>query len=294
MAWRLSLIHILIGFYGVVTVTAKKTDLILGSMDFTESELFCYMIEEVAEDRMDIEVESKVDLGGSSICFSSIKADEIDGYVEYTGTAYVNILGHEAISDVDQVFRTVQEEYMEKFGIAVLDSLNVNNTYTLSTTKEIAEKYGLKTISDLKQYNGQLRSVTTLMFLNRVDGLEGVKQAYGLTFKDETGVDGSARYTALLSGECDLIDAYSTDGLLKKFDLVKLEDDKGFFPPYYAVPMFNEEVIQKYPGLVDVCAEIGAVLNDDIMAELNYRVDELGEKPADVAHKFLVENGLIQ
>ena len=235
-----------------------------------------------------------MDLGGSSICFSSIKSDEIDGYVEYTGTAYVNILGHEAISDVDQVFRTVQEEYMEKFGIAVLDSLNVNNTYTLSTTKEIAEKYGLKTISDLKQYNGQLRSVTTLMFLNRVDGLEGVKQAYGLTFKDETGVDGSARYTALLSGECDLIDAYSTDGLLKKFDLVKLEDDKGFFPPYYAVPMFNEEVIQKYPGLVDVCAEIGAVLNDDIMAELNYRVDELGEKPADVAHKFLVENGLIQ
>ena len=116
-----------------------------------------------------------------------------------------------------------------------------------------------------------------------------MKALYGLEFAEETGVDGAPRYTALMSGEGDLIDAYSTDGLLKKFDLVVLEDDKGAFPPYYAVPVFRGEVMEQYPELADISRELGEVLTTDRMAELNYLVDEEDQDPKDVAHDFLAE-----
>ena len=162
----------------------------------------------------------------------------------------------------------------------------MNNTYTLSTTREIADKYGLETISDLRKWNGQLRATTTLTFLNREDGLPGVKELYGLEFASETGVDGAPRYTALMSGEGDLIDAYSTDGLLKKFELVVLEDDLGAFPPYYAVPVFRGEIMEQYPEIGEVSQALGEVLTTDRMAELNYLVDEEDQNPRDVPTIF--------
>lgn len=270
--------------------TKKKADITIGSMDFSENEIFAYMLSEAIEKELGVDVETIPDLGAGSICLSSIKSGEIDGYVDYTGTLYVNILQNPASSDVEQVYAESVKGMKEKYGLDVLNSLNVNNTYTISTTKEIAEKYGLKTLSDLKKVNGQLTICSTLAFMNREDGLLGVKDLYGITFKDEVGVDGSPRYTALMSGKGDLIDAYSTDGLLKKFDLVILEDDKGAFPPYYAVPVFREEIMEQYPEIADITEKLAEVLSTDAMAGLNYLVDEEGQKPQDVAHNFLAEN----
>lgn len=261
----------------------------IGSMDFSENEVLMYMLAEAVEAGTDIRVETVPDLGGSSICFSSVKSGDIDGYVEYTGTIYVSILKKEAISDVQQVYDEAKSG-MQQYGLEVLNSLNVNNTYTLSTTKEIAEKYGLKTIGDLLERNGQYRAICTLTFLNRADGLPAVKEAYGLRFADETGVDGAARYTALMSGEGDLIDAYSTDGLLEKFGLVILEDDRGVFPPYYAVPVFREETVQAHPELAEISEKLGSVLSTEKMAKLNYQVDEGIKTAEEAAHDFLLEN----
>ena len=267
----------------------KKADLRVASMDFSENEILAYMLSEAIETKLGLSVDTVLDLGGSSVCVTAINSGEIDGYIEYTGTIYVSILDQPAIPDVEKVYEESKAGMKELYGLEVLNSLNVNNTYTLSTTKEIAEKYGLKTISDLKKWNGQLRATTTLTFLNREDGLPGVKALYGLEFAEETGVDGAPRYTALMSGEGDLIDAYSTDGLLKKFDLVVLEDDMGAFPPYYAVPVFRGEVMEQYPEIADISQALGEALTTDRMAELNYLVDEEDQDPMDVAHNFLTE-----
>ena len=125
--------------------------------------------------------------------------------------------------------------------------------------------------------------------MNREDGILGVEDRYGIQF-NKVGVDGSARYTALMSGEGQVIDAYSTDGLLKKFDLAILEDDQGVFPPYYAVPVFREEIMEQYPEIAEVTEALAGVLSTDTMAELNYLVDEEGQKAEEVAHNFLAEN----
>ena len=268
----------------------EENQITIASQDFTENEILAYMMEEMIENETGYNVEVIPDLGGESVCLSSIRAGEIDGYVDYTGTLYVNVLKKEAISDVNQVYEETRSSMLEQYNLVVLPSLNVNNTYTISTTKEIAEEYGLDTISDLKKQGGKLRMVSTLSFLNREDGLKRVKSVYGLTFSDEIGVDGASRYTALMNGEGELIDAYSTDGLLEKFELKILEDDKGAFPPYYAVPVFRSEIIEKYPVISSVTEKMTELLSTEEMAKLNYLVDEEGMSPKDVAHDFLDNN----
>ena len=269
--------------------TKKTADIRIASMDFTENEIFAYMLSESIERELGLDVETTPDLGAGSVCMSSIQSNEIDGYVDYTGTLYVNILKNPASSDVEQVYQDSVKGMKEQYGLEVLNSLNVNNTYTLSTTKELAEQYSLKTISDLKSLPQPVIICSTLAFMNREDGLLGVEDRYGFQF-DKKGVDGSARYTALMNGEGQVIDAYSTDGLLKKFDLAVLEDDAGVFPPYYAVPVFRGEIMEKYPEIREITEQLASVLSTDVMAGLNYLVDEEGQKPQDVAHEFLQEN----
>lgn len=269
---------------------AQKVDIRLGTMDFAENEILAYMLAESIETSLGLNVEVVPDLGGSTICFTSVKSGDIDGYVEYTGTLYVNILGNKATSDMEKVYNVSKEEMKKQYNLEMLNSLNVNNTYTLSTTKEFAQAHGLKTISDLAKVDDQTRVITTLMFLNREDGLLGVKKLYGLNFASETGVDGSQRYTALLNGEGDVIDAYATDGLLRKFDLQVLEDDKGAFPPYYAVPLLKAEILEQHPEIADIAEKLAGVLNNEVMADMNYVVDEEDRDPAQVAHEFLEKN----
>lgn len=170
--------------------TKKTADIRIASMDFTENEIFAYMLSESIERELGLDVETTPDLGAGSVCMSSIQSNEIDGYVDYTGTLYVNILKNPASSDVEQVYQDSVKGMKEQYGLEVLNSLNVNNTYTLSTTKELAEQYSLKTISDMKSLPQPVTICSTLAFMNREDGLLGVEDRYGFQF-DKKGVDGS-------------------------------------------------------------------------------------------------------
>ena len=136
-------------------------------------------------------------------------------------------------------------------------------------------------------------SGTTYEFMNREDGLLGLQKKYNLRFKENIGINGSLRYTALDNNEINITSAFATDGLLKKFDLVCLEDDKSLFPPYYAIPLVRGDVAEKYPEIVPLIAELGQLLTDDVMVELNYQVDEMQKAPSEVATQFLKAQGLI-
>lgn len=272
--------------------TEEKT-ISIGSKDFTEQLVLCNLYADVIENDTDIKVERRENLGGSEICYEAQKKGEIDMYVEYTGTAYMNIMKEESISDTNQVYQAVKKYFKEKDGLELLDQTAFNNTYTLAVSDETAEQYQLSKISDLKNTGSRLRIGSTLEFLNRADGLPGLCKEYGFQFKEETGIDGSPRYTALENKKVDVVDAFATDGLLKKFKLKVLEDDKNYFPPYYAVPVIREDTLKKYPELSDSINELSSVLTNDAMMEMNYEVDETGKEPKDVAHDFLTEQGII-
>lgn len=171
--------------------------------------------------------------------------------------------------------------------------MSFNNTYTLAVTQETAEKYHLDKISDLAKISGSLTSGTTFEFSNREDGLSGLQKTYGFQMGKNLTLDSSPRYTALGSGEVDVIDAFATDGLLKKFDLKTLTDDKNFFPPYFAIPVIRADSLEKCPEIAGIMEELAPFLTNEVMIELNYKVDELQQSPAAVAQEFLKENGLI-
>lgn len=272
---------------------SSQREITIGSMDFTEQEILSYMINDLIEENTDIEVNQRLSLGSSSIVLSALQNNDIDLYVDYTGTIYGSVLKKSPNNNVQEVYDISKKEMKDIYDLNVLDDLNFNNTYTLAVTQETATKYNLKTISDLSAVSSELIFSPTLTFMERNDCWLGLKEAYPINFKDIIPMDGAPRYLALTNKESDVVDAYSTDGLIKKYNLVVLEDDKNFFLPYHAIPIANNNLIENYPEIVSLLEELSNYLNDDIMRELNYLVDEERQKPEDVAYNFLEENNLI-
>ncbi len=290
-----------IAIIGIITfnslggaINKKDGDTItIGSKDYTEQIVLMNLYADIIEDRTNINVIRKENLGGTQVCVAAMQKGEIDMYLDYTGTQFMSILKHNTNSDVQEVYEISKKEMKEKYGFDLLEQTTFNNTYVLAMKKETADKYNINTTSDLKAYAPEFITGTTLEFLNREDGYVKLCEYYGLDFKNNKGMDSSARYLALDSDEVQIIDAFATDGLLKKFKLKLLKDDKEFFPPYHAVPTLREDTLAKHPELEKVCNELSKKLTNEVMQDLNYQVDELGKKPADVARKWLINEKII-
>ena len=280
----------------VTKIPFNKSDktIVIGSKNFTEQLILGNMLQQLIEDNTDINVETSLNLGGTQIAFNALKSGSIDLYVEYTGTAYVNLLNiNDGNTNPEDVYNTVKDKFEKDLSLEFLKPIGFNNTYAIATTKEIAEKYNLKKVSDLQAISRDLLAGPTIEFANREDGLLGLNKAYNLNFKNVKPVDGGLRYTALVNGESDIIDAFTTDGLVDKFDLTILEDDKNFFPPYYAAPLIRMDTLEKYPELEEVLSLLEGKITDEVMRKLNYEVDVNGKDPKIVANEFLVNEGLV-
>lgn len=279
----------------VATVIYKNNDkkIVIGSKNFTEQLILGNMVSDLIEKNTDIKVERKLNLGGTQVAFSAMKAGELDMYVEYTGTGLVNILKQDVVNDPKKAYDIVYTEFKNKYNMEWLEPLGFNNTYTLAVRKDTAKKYNLETFSDLAKVSSNLIIGPTIEFANRKDGYLGLGKEYNMNFKDVKAVDGGLRYTAINNNKSDVTDAFLTDGLLKSFDLKVLKDDKNFFPPYYAVPLIREDTLKKYPELKGIINKLAGKVDDETMRSLNYRVDKLGESPESVAKDFLKKQGLI-
>jgi glycine betaine/choline ABC-type transport system substrate-binding protein/ABC-type proline/glycine betaine transport system permease subunit len=272
----------------------KKDSIVVGSKNFNEQLIIGNMMADLLEEYTDLNVVRKLNLGGTSVAYNALETGELDVYAEYTGTALVNIMQHETVTDSEKAYNIVKEYFNKEHQLSFLEPIGFNNTYTLSISKELAGKYNMKTFSDLAKVSNGLVLGSTMEFANRQDGYLGLKEVYNMNFKEVKGMDGGLRYTSLNSKETDVTDAFSTDGLLKAFDLVVLEDDMNFFPPYYAVPFVRNETLEKYPEVKDVLNKLAGLIDDEEMRELNYKVDKLGESPEKVSKDFLKMKRLIK
>jgi osmoprotectant transport system permease protein len=266
----------------------------VGGKNFTEQIILVNIVGELIEENSDLKVEYKPNLGGTSVVFSAMKSGDVDISVDYTGTGLVDIMKHKLIKDPDKVYNIVKKYYDKNFQIEWLKPIGFNNTYTLAVSQDTAKKYNLNSISDLSNVSGDCSLGATMEFTERPDTLKAIESVYGAKFKDVKGIDGGLRYTALNQKKVDVIDAFSTDGLLEQFKLKVLKDDKNAFPPYYAVPLVRKQVILKHPELKEILNRLSGKIDDQTMMELNYKVDSLGEEPKTVAHDFLKSNGLVK
>lgn len=288
-----SIVLIAAGGFKVYSTANAEEKIVVGSKNFTESLILGNMLADLIENKTDIQVERKLNLGGSQVAFNALKSGDIDLYVEYTGTGLVNILKQPPESDSDKVYDFVKKEFNDKYNIELLKPLGFNNTYALAVRQDTAKEYNLDTISDLAKISGNLIMGPTIEFPNREDGLIGLSKTYNMAFKDVKAVDGGLRYTALDNHKSDVIDAFSTDGLIEAFNLKVLKDDQNFFPPYYAVPIIKEETLKEHPELKKAINTLAGKLSDEKMRELNYKVDSQKQSPAKVAKEYLEKEGLL-
>lgn len=272
----------------------KRDDFVVGSKNFTEQLILGNMYATLVEENTDLDVKrTGLNLGGSSVAWEALKSGDIDMYVEYTGTGLVNIMQEEVVNNPQKAYDIVKEHFDKEYDVTWLDTIGINNTYVLAVRQDTAKKYNLKKVSDLKGKEDKLIFGPTMEFTDREDGYLGMQSLYGIKFNTVKPVDGGLRYTAIANGESDIIDAYATDGLLKAYELITLEDDKQLFPPYHGAPIVRNDTIEKYPELKDVLNRLAGQIDDPTMRELNYKVDKLGEDPRTVADEFLKEKGLI-
>jgi glycine betaine/choline ABC-type transport system substrate-binding protein len=194
---------------------------------------------------------------------------------------------------IDPVYEIVATEYQSQFDVAWLEPWGFNNTYTLALRGDQASELGVVTITDLLDHDQDLVLGATQEFLVRDDGLVGLEEVYGLEFADAVGLDPGLVYGAIESGDVDVISAFATDGRIPALGLTLLEDDLGFFPPYYAAPVIRQEILDQSPEVADILNQLSGMIDDETMADLNFQVDDGGLEAADVARTFLVEQSLI-
>ncbi len=248
--------------------------IIIGSKNFTEQVILGELLAQQIETQTKLKVDRRFNLGGTFICHEAVKSGQISGYVEYTGTAFTAVLKQNAISDPQVVYNQVKQEYAKEFNLEVMPSLGFNNTFAITIRGDEAKRLNLKTISQAAQYTPQWQAGFGYEFLERADGYAGLAKAYGLKFdKPPQQMEIGLMYQALAQKKVDLIAGNSTDGLIPVLNLFILEDDKNYFPPYQAVPIFNQATLQKYPQVRDAIAQLSGLISNEEMQKMNYQVD---------------------
>ena len=266
----------------------------IGSKDFGENVVIGEMMAQLIEQNTDLKVDRKLNMGGTFVCFEAIKNGDIDIYPEYTGTGLTAQLKMDVITDPDEAYQVVSDEFDSQFGIKWLEPFGFNNTYTLAVTDDVYQQYGVETFSDLAEISGDLVFGAEHEFFDRQDGYDGLVEMYGIEFKGEPKkMNVSLKYQAIGNGDMDVTDAFATDGPIKKFNLKVLEDDKGFFPPYYAAPIIRNETLEAHPELEEVLNMLAGRIDDAKMTELNYKIDVEGQEVETVAKEFLQSEGLL-
>ena len=263
----------------------------VGSKDFTESILLAEIVAQMLEAK-NIQVDRRFDLGGN-LGHTAMIASQIDLYPEYTGTSFTAILHHQPITDPRAVYDQVKREYAEQFKVEVSPPLGFDNTFAILVRGEDARRLNLKTISDTEQYARQWQAGFGHDFMVRKDGYAGFSRAYGLQFADaphEMALD--LTYTALASHKVDMIAGNSTDGRIAALDLVQLEDDRHYFPPYEGVFLTRQDALARVPELRRVLQKLGGSISTEEMRKLNYEVDGRKRDKKNVVREWLKAKGL--
>lgn len=268
-------------------VEAQGGTVTIGSKNFTEAVILGELLAQQIERDTDLAVDRRFNLGGTFICHEALKSGKIDGYVEYTGTALTAILKQPPLNDPRQVFRQVQKAYA-RLGLTAFPSLGFNNTFAIVIRQSDAEKYHLKTLSQAARFTPNWKAGFGYEFLARQDGFPGLAEAYGLKFADTPqAMELGLLYRALADRQVDLVAGNSTDGSIPVLNLSVLEDDRRYFPPYEAIPVFNSQTLQKYPQLRPVLGRLSNTLSAETMQRLNYQVDSQADSVEGVVENFL-------
>lgn len=273
----------------------EKENLVIAGKLGPEPEILANMYKILIEGNTDMTVTVKPNFGKTTFLYEALKKGDIAIYPEFTGTVTESLLKPvpQVDHDPEAVYQAARDGIKKQDHLALLKPMAYQNTYAVAVPKKIAQEYGLKTISDLKKVEGQLKAGFTLEFNDREDGNKGLQKVYGLHLQVST-MEPALRYQAIQSGDIQITDAYSTDAELARYDLVVLEDDKQLFPPYQGAPLMKETLLKKHPELEGILNQLAGKITAEQMSQMNYQVGVEGKPAAQVARDFLIKEGFIK
>src|SRR5699024_426051 len=258
--------------------TGDKNSVKIGMQNTSESQIIGHI------DRLMIEHEAKKDnvnenniqminnLGSSTVTFNAMNTGDANiSSARYTGTDLTGALNMDPITDPDKALKVVRKAFDEDYNQKWYGSYGFENTYAMMVTKETAEKYNLKKVSDMKNVADKLEAGVDSSWMKRPgDGYPAFKEKYGFDFKRTRPMQIGLVYDALNTGKMDVVLGYTTDGRIASYDLVVLEDDLRFFPPYDASPLVTEELIKEKPYVDRAMKKLEGKISTEQMQKLNY------------------------
>ena len=275
--------------------TGDSGTIVIGSKNFTENEILAQMMADLIHANLPkMNVQLKLDMGGTLPVFEALKAGQVDVYPDYTGTGYIEILKQPKPASEQAMYNFVQRQYEKKWGLEWLKPIGFNDTYAIAIPQSLARKDHVTTISQLVPYAGKLTAGIDAECQVRPDCLPGLAQDYGLHFGKVLTIDHSLVYQAMAEGRIQATDAFTTDGGLEKYHLQVLKDNKGFFPAYFAAPVIRQDFLRQHPKVASVLNKLAGQISDREMAHLNYEVDISKQSIQSVAKDFLVSKGILK
>ncbi|WP_035053329.1 osmoprotectant ABC transporter substrate-binding protein [Carnobacterium pleistocenium] len=270
-----------------ITITGGST---------TEQQIIGYIVEGMVEHYIDIDAQIVNNLGSSSLNHQALVGGDANiASIKYTGTSLTGELGQDPITDPEKALELVVAGFDDEFDQKWFPSYGFANTYAFMVTQELADQYDLVTISDLEDIASELDAGVDTSWIQREgDGYDAFLNTYGFDFNRVYPMQVGLVYNALQAGEMDVVLGYSTDGRIRSYDLVVLEDDRQLFPPYDASPVATFEVLEAYPELNEVLLKLQNSITDEEMQELNYISDNNLIEPKVVADDFLEENNYFE
>lgn len=260
----------------------------IGSKNFTESFVIAEIYAQALE-RGGMRVVRRFNLGSTEIALAALRRGDIDLYPEYTGTALIDVLHLPPIHDPRAMLATVSKEFSRRYDLVWLQPSPMNDSQGLATTHAVAQRFGLRTLSDLAPKASQLRLATIQEFLSRPDGLPGLQRVYGgFRFAQVRTYDIALKYEALLTGKADVASAFTTDGAIATDALIVLRDDRGLWPPYNVAPVVRAAALRARPRIRTVLNGIAPAITDGAAQRMNAEVESGRADPADVAHRLLM------
>lgn len=282
----------------LLTLAACSDDdkITIGAQTYTETKILAYMYKDLIEQETDLTVDVKEDIETSPIVLEGMQSGDIDMSTQYTGTALSSFTDIENPKDSDATVEQAEEFFGgDDYEFEVLDKIGYANTYQFTVTEELAEEKGYEKVSDLKDDADEYKAGFDTAWLERDnDGYPAFQETYGFEFGDTNPMEIGLVYDAVKNGEMDVVLAYSTDPRIVEYDLQLLEDDENFFPPYDAVPMVREEVLENEPGIEDAIEPLFGAFDEEQISILSGKVDNDGEQIEDVATEYLDEEGLLK
>ncbi|NQP33992.1 osmoprotectant ABC transporter substrate-binding protein [Streptococcus suis] len=262
----------------------------------SESQIIGNMIVQLIEHETDYKVKLLNNLVSAQVNQVAMERNELSiASVRYTGTDLVTTLGMQVIKDPEKALSTVQEEFGSRYNQRWFPSYGFANEFTFMVRRETAQEYNLKTVSDLRQLASKMTlGVDSGWYEREGDGYKAFSETYDMQFGKVSPTQVSLLYDALNSKSLDVILGYSTDGRISSYDLVLLEDDLQFFPPYTCSMVVDEDILEKYPELEPVLNRLINKISTETMQRLNYEADGKLIEPQIVAKRFLEENNYFE